>query len=295
MLCKCLCCGRKDLCGGRSWWANTASIVWSLLSQNQSMDAQKEHDGTQIWRRCLWVWWQNLCLWCVQISLFSYFRTYFRQKLEILLHFKIKGGFDGFSCLRSAEVYDIAEDKWSILPEMQSVRSGLKCVVYKDQIYVIGGYDGRLRLNSCEIFEPKRNRWLPSQSMKNPRSNFGIEVIDDEICVSGGFDGITTINKVEFFNPKDNKWYIERIIDTKIPKYSLVPTFSGDRQAEWLAIVQHMYSSKCRLLEWLRICFTDNSKEFVMWIANQKWNKTEKIMKFGKKSGKPHENNSDSF
>lgn len=90
---------------------------------------------------------------------------------------------------------------------MQSIRSGLKCVVYRDQIYVIGGYDGRIRLNTCEIFDPKQNRWLPSQNMNSPRSNFGIEVIDDEICVSGGFDGITTINKVELYNPKDNKWY----------------------------------------------------------------------------------------
>lgn len=90
---------------------------------------------------------------------------------------------------------------------MQNVRSGLKCVVYKDRIHVIGGYDGRNRLNSSEIFDPARNEWIPSQNMASPRSNFGIEVIDDEICVSGGFDGITTINKVEFFNSEENKWY----------------------------------------------------------------------------------------
>lgn len=103
-------------------------------------------------------------------------------------------------------MYDVAENAWSLLPEMQNVRSGLKCVVYRDQIHVIGGYDGRIRLDSCEIFDPKRKRWMPSQNMNSPRSNFGIEVIDDEICVSGGFDGITTINKVELFKAEDNKW-----------------------------------------------------------------------------------------
>lgn len=115
-------------------------------------------------------------------------------------------------------MYDISENKWSTLPDMESVRSGLKCVVYKDQIYVIGGYDGRLRLNSCEMFDPKRKRWLPSQSMSTPRSNFGVEVIDDEICVSGGFDGLTTIDKVEFFNPKTNKWYRNESTGLKIQK-----------------------------------------------------------------------------
>lgn len=104
-------------------------------------------------------------------------------------------------------MYDVAADKWSFLPDMHSIRSGLKCVVHRDQIYVIGGYDGRIRLNSCEIFDPKRNRWLPSQNMQTPRSNFGIEVLDDEICVSGGFDGLTTTGTVELYSPKDNKWY----------------------------------------------------------------------------------------
>lgn len=107
-------------------------------------------------------------------------------------------------------MYDVAKNKWSLLPDMQSIRSGLKCVVYRDQIYVIGGYDGRFRLDSCEIFDPIQNRWLPSpsQNMNSPRSNFGIEVIDDEICVSGGFDGTTTINKVELYNATTNKWYV---------------------------------------------------------------------------------------
>lgn len=104
-------------------------------------------------------------------------------------------------------MYDPVENRWYFLPGMQSVRSGLKCVVYKNQIHVIGGYDGRTRLDSCEIFNPKQNRWLPCRNMNSPRSNFGIEVIDDEICVAGGFDGTSTINKVEFYKPENNEWY----------------------------------------------------------------------------------------
>lgn len=150
---------------------------------------------------------KSMSLVCLNLNIFV-FQNFILITIDIFyVILKLKGGFDGFTCLRSAEVYDVAEDNWSMLPDMHSVRSGLKCMVYNDQIYVFGGYDGRLRLNSCEVFDPKRNRWLPSKSMISPRSNFGIEIIDDEICVSGGFDGITTINKVELYSPKDNKWY----------------------------------------------------------------------------------------
>lgn len=97
--------------------------------------------------------------------------------------FTSSGGFDGSVCLRSCEVYDVEQNKWSFIPEMQSARSGLKCVVYKNLIYVIGGYNGQSRLSSCESFNPSANYWLPVHDMNSPRSNFGVEVIDDAICM----------------------------------------------------------------------------------------------------------------
>lgn len=117
------------------------------------------------------------------------------------------GGFDGSICLRSCEVYDLTENKWSFIPEMQSARSGLKCVVYNKQIYVIGGYNGQSRLCSCESYNPSVNYWLPVHEMDSPRSNFGVEIMDDAIFVVGGFDGLSTIDKVECFAADENKWY----------------------------------------------------------------------------------------
>lgn len=138
----------------------------------------------------------------------------------------LSGGFDGSICLRSCEVYDVTQNKWSFIPgicymltmnsatfniehctDMQSARSGLKCVAYKNQIYVCGGYNGQSRLSSCETFNPSLNYWVPIQDMNSPRSNFGVEVMDDAIFVVGGFDGLSTINKVECFRSGENKWY----------------------------------------------------------------------------------------
>lgn len=111
--------------------------------------------------------------------------------------------------LRSCEVYDVTENKWTSIPEMLSARSGLKCVAYKNQIFVIGGYNGESRMSSCESFSPCINCWSPVPDMNSPRSNFGVEIVDDAIFVLGGYDGRSVDNKVEYFRAEQSKWYEE--------------------------------------------------------------------------------------
>ena len=58
----------------------------------------------------------------------------------------IAGGFDGERCLNTAEMYDPALDQWTVIPSMQSPRSGVAVISYQDAIYAVGGFDGERRL-----------------------------------------------------------------------------------------------------------------------------------------------------
>lgn len=60
----------------------------------------------------------------------------------------IAGGFDGTSCLMSAEMYDPLSDQWTVLAAMSIRRSGVSLVACDDRVFAIGGYDGQRRLES---------------------------------------------------------------------------------------------------------------------------------------------------
>lgn len=110
--------------------------------------------------------------------------------------------------MNSVETYDAKTNTWTLIPPMQTRRSGVSCIAYCDCLYVIGGYDGHSRMNSGEKFDPTTNRWSPVVDMCNPRSNFAIEVLDDMIFVAGGFNGTTTIAKVECYDDRAEEWLV---------------------------------------------------------------------------------------
>ena len=64
----------------------------------------------------------------------------------------IVGGFDGHTCLDSAEQYNPVTDQWSRLQNMSSARSGVSLVTFQDNIYALGGFDGQDRLQSGLYF-----------------------------------------------------------------------------------------------------------------------------------------------
>ena len=64
----------------------------------------------------------------------------------------IVGGFDGQTCLDSAEQYNPVTDQWSRLQKMSSARSGVSLVTFQDNIFALGGFDGQDRLQSGLYF-----------------------------------------------------------------------------------------------------------------------------------------------
>lgn len=141
----------------------------------------------------------------------------------------IVGGFDGNNCTNTVEMYDPAQDRWSMLPPMSISRSGVSCISHRGFIYALGnltnlssvqfttrnttpnifssgGYSGIDRLRTVERLDVKANHWSPVASMKSPRSNFTVAIIEDMILVIGGYSHGTTVDTVEAFDVKTERW-----------------------------------------------------------------------------------------
>jgi len=109
--------------------------------------------------------------------------------------------------MNTAETYNVETNEWTLIPAMQTRRSGVSCITYHNCLYVIGGFNGLVRMNSGEKFDPTTNHWSTVVDMCNPRSNFAVEVLDDMIFVAGGFNGVTTIAQVECYNDRTDEWW----------------------------------------------------------------------------------------
>lgn len=52
------------------------------------------------------------------------------------------GGFNGSLRVRTVDVYDPEQDKWSTVAPMEARRSTLGVAVLNGSIYAVGGFDG---------------------------------------------------------------------------------------------------------------------------------------------------------
>ncbi|EDW45830.1 GM10083 [Drosophila sechellia] len=89
---------------------------------------------------------------------------------------------------------------------MNHRRSGVSCVAFRNQLYVIGGFNGTARLSTGERFDPDTQTWHFIREMNHSRSNFGLEIIDDMIFAIGGFNGVSTISHTECYVAETDEW-----------------------------------------------------------------------------------------
>ncbi|GFT07690.1 kelch-like protein 10 [Trichonephila clavipes] len=107
----------------------------------------------------------------------------------------IAGGFNGTQVLDSAECYDPTTDEWTLIPNMNTPRSGVKAVAFRNYLYVIGGFNGSNRLSTgtlVERYDKVTKMWTFVSPMLGPRSNFATAIINDLLYVIGGFNGMVT-------------------------------------------------------------------------------------------------------
>uniref|UniRef100_A0A0N5AKA3 BACK domain-containing protein n=1 Tax=Syphacia muris TaxID=451379 RepID=A0A0N5AKA3_9BILA len=130
------------------------------------------------------------------------------------------GGHDGFLRQKSAEIFYIPTNQWTLTSEMKRrskksknslkllYRSDGNCVMLNGIAYVIGGFDGNNCLDSLEYYDCMQNRWTTIRKpMSEPRSGLGSVALGNAIFVCGGFDRRKRLGTSALFDPREGRWH----------------------------------------------------------------------------------------
>ena len=111
-----------------------------------------------------------------------------------------------------------AGEKWHVISELPTLRSGFSTAVVDGKIYLIGGTPfqnrrGPYGLSTVEVYDPKTNRWEQVADMPTPRTSTETAVINGTIYVCGGYNGIDNraanlkfLDIVEAYDPQKDTW-----------------------------------------------------------------------------------------
>ncbi len=93
-----------------------------------------------------------------------------------------------------------AEDSWTTMEPMPTVRAWLGVAVVDGKIYaIVSGINYE--------YDPLTNSWTAKTPMPTPRNSFGIAVVDNKIYVIGGSRGDYTYTNVnEVYDPSTDTW-----------------------------------------------------------------------------------------
>ena len=79
------------------------------------------------------------------------------------------GGRNENNLLKSVEMFDINRNQWSVVKDMNRVRSDAGAATLQGNIYVVGGFDGVATTSTAEVFSPRSGRWSMITPMKVAR------------------------------------------------------------------------------------------------------------------------------
>jgi hypothetical protein len=126
------------------------------------------------------------------------------------------GGTGGESVTASAEVYDPAGDRWSLVAPMSTPRVEASALLLRNsRVLVAGGTDKVANqdgsLDSAELYNPGSDSWSPTPRMPAAHAGADATVLGDgRALVAGGFDyqggfGIA-VPATDIYNPVANRW-----------------------------------------------------------------------------------------
>lgn len=100
----------------------------------------------------------------------------------------IFGGRNHNQMIPEVEMYDPANNQWSIISQLPTPREGLATAVMDSLVWVIGGANFQTNYDIVEIYNPSDNSWntLP-HLLTVPRVTTVAAVLDGELYVFGGF------------------------------------------------------------------------------------------------------------
>ena len=119
-------------------------------------------------------------------------------------------------CLVTVE--NIAGEKWHVISELPTLRSGFSTAVVDGKIYLIGGTPFRNRrgpygLSTVEVYDPQTNSWEQVADMPTPRTSTETAVVNGTLYVCGGYNGIDNrlvnlkfLDIVEAYDPQTDTW-----------------------------------------------------------------------------------------
>ena len=115
-------------------------------------------------------------------------------------------------------VSNAAAEKWQIVSELPTQRTGFATAVVNGKIYLIGGTPfqnrrGPYGLSTVEVYDPKTNSWERVTDMPTPRTKAETAVVNGTIYVCGGYNGIDNrlvnlkfLDTVEAYDPQNDTW-----------------------------------------------------------------------------------------
>ncbi len=115
-------------------------------------------------------------------------------------------------------VSNAAAEKWQIVSELPTQRTGFATAVVDGKIYLIGGTPfqnrrGPYGLPTVEVYDPKNNSWERVADMPTPRTSAETAVVNGTIYVCGGYNGIDNrlvnlkfLDIVEAYDPQNDTW-----------------------------------------------------------------------------------------
>lgn len=138
----------------------------------------------------------------------------------------VREGENGLGLGTTSE-FDLETQRWQLLADLPTARTGLAVTAYENQIYVIGGETKREISGFVERFDALTNTWEHLADKPVPVKDIGAVVIGGMIYVPGGqLESGEITNVLEAFNPVTEEWRGLEPLPIPISAYALV-SFEG--------------------------------------------------------------------
>ena len=114
-----------------------------------------------------------------------------------------------YNGLKTFEVYDLASETWSTLPDMPTNRWGLSMEAFDGKIYVFGGRGLVNRPASVDVYDPQDSSWTSVTNIPTPRYQLATCMIDSNIYAIDGWYSSSSgpiYDTVEVYNPITDVW-----------------------------------------------------------------------------------------
>ncbi len=180
----------------------------------------------------------------------------------------VAGGANNSGSLRSLEIYNFRQRRWSHGPDfLGPPRNHARGVASGGFFYVVGGRKGgqvladpsaAVSYADVDRYDPRHHRWRRMRPMLQPRSGFGaVALADGRIVVFGGENwpnnvpGAHVIGTAELFTPKTGRW--RRLPNMLTPVHAPGGAALGDRVYSFEGSAQPMAKAPTRLVQELEI------------------------------------------